>query len=156
MIKMELRCPNFWFKVGNINLEKLPRTITSFDENNYVTSFDENNPGEFFYSKNEIEESFFVIFENYLLNNTKWLKDIERWAEQLLNSFIRESLRDFMFANNINECCFLNDDNMQIFQALNRERETKIRENASIVLIDEDSGKTVGYYDFKKRGIIKI
>ena len=155
MIKMELKCSDFWFKVSNINLEELPRTITFFDENNYVTSFDENNQGEFFYSKNEIEESFFVIFENYLLNNTKWLKDIERWAEQLLNSFIRESLRDFMLANNINEC-FLNDDNMQIFQALNREREAKIRENASIVLIDEDSGKTVGYYDFKAKEVIKI
>ena len=154
MIKMELRCPDFWFKVSNINLEKLPRTITSFDENNYVTSFDENNPGEDFYSKNEIEESFFVRFENYLLNNTKGLKEIERWAEQLLNSFIRESLRDFMFANNINER-FLNDNNIQIFYALNREREAKIRENSSMLLIDEDSGKTVGYYDFKAKKVIK-
>lgn len=158
MIKMELKCPDFWFKVSNINLEELPRTVNSFDENNYVTSFDENNQGEDFYSKNEIskiEESFFVRFENYLLNNTKGLKEIERWAEQLLNSFIRESLRDFMLANNINEC-FLNDDNMQIFQALNLEREAKIRENASIVLIDEGSGKTVGYYDFKAKKVIKI
>ena len=154
MIKMELKCPDFWFKVSNINLEELPRTITSFDENNYVTSFDENNQGEDFYSKNEIEESFFVRFENYLLNNTKWFKDIERWAEQLLNSFIRESLRDFMLANNINER-FLNDNNIQIFYALNHEREAKIRENSSILLIDEDSGKTVGYYDFKAKKVIK-
>lgn len=155
MIKMELRCPDFWFKVSNINLEELPRTVNSFDENNYVTSFDENNQGEDFYSKNEIEESFFVRFENYLLNNTKWLKDIERWAEQLLNSFIRESLRDFMLANNINER-FLNDNNIQIFYALNHEREAKIRENSSMLLIDEDSGKTVGYYDFKAKKVIKI
>lgn len=158
MIKMELRCPDFWFKVSNINLEELPRTITSFDENNYVTSFDENNPGEFFYSKSEIskiEGNLFVRFENYLLNNTKWLKDIERWAEQLLNSFMRESLRDFMLANNINER-FLNDNNIQIFYALNNEREAKIRENSSMLLIDEDSGKTVGYYDFKAKKVIKI
>lgn len=155
MIKMELRCPDFWFKVSNINLEELPRTITSFDENNYVTSFDENNQGEDFYFKNEIEENLFVRFENYLLNNTKWLKDIERWAEQLLNSFIRESLHDFMFANNINEC-FLNDNNIQIFYALNHEREAKIRENSSMLLTDEDSGKTVGYYDFKAKKVIKI
>lgn len=154
MIKMELKCPDFWFKVSNINLEELPRTVNSFDENNYVTSFDENNPGEFFYSKNEIEESFFVRFENYLLNNTKGLKEIERWAEQLLNSFIRESLQDFMFANNINER-FLNDNNIQIFYALNDEREAKIRENSSMLLIDEDSGKTVGYYDFKSKKVIK-
>lgn len=154
MIKMELRCPDFWFKVSNINLEELPRTITSFDENNYVTSFDENNQEEDFYSKNEIEESFFVRFENYLLNNTKWLKDIERWAEQLLNSFIRESLHDFMFANNINER-FLNDNNIQIFYALNDERKAKIRENSSMLLIDEDSGKTVGYYDFKAKKVVK-
>lgn len=154
MIKMELKCPDFWFKVSNINLEELPRTANSFDENNYVTSFDENNQGEDFYSKNEIEESFFVRFENYLLNNTKWLKDIERWAEQLLNSFIRESLRDFMLANNINER-FLNDNNIQIFYALNHEREAKIRENSSMLLIDEDSGKTVGYYDFKAKKVIK-
>lgn len=158
MIKMELKCPDFWFKVSNINLEELPRTITSFDENNYVTSFDENNPGEFFYSKSEIskiEGNLFVRFENYLLNNTKWLKEVERWAEQLLNSFMRESLRDFMLANNINER-FLNDNNIQIFYALNNEREAKIRENASIVLIDEGSGKTVGYYDFKAKKVIKI
>lgn len=158
MIKMELRCPDFWFKVSNINLEELPRTVNSFDENNYVTSFDENNPGEFFYSKSEIskiEGNLFVRFENYLLNNTKWLKDIERWAEQLLNSFIRESLRDFMLANNINER-FLNDNNIQIFYALNHEREAKIRENSSMLLIDEDSGKTVGYYDFKAKKVIKI
>lgn len=154
MIKMELKCPDFWFKVSNINLEELPRTVNSFDENNYVTSFDENNQGEDFYSKNEIEESFFVRFENYLLNNTKWLKDIERWAEQLLNSFIRESLHDFTFANNINER-FLNDNNIQIFYALNNEREAKIRENSSMLLIDEDSGKTVGYYDFKAKKVIK-
>ena len=158
MIKMELKCPDFWFKVSNINLEELPRTITSFDENNYVTSFDENNPGEFFYYKSEIskiEGNLFVRFENYLLNNTKWLKEVERWAEQLLNSFMRESLRDFMLANNINER-FLNDNNIQIFYALNNEREAKIRENASIVLIDEGSGKTVGYYDFKAKKVIKI
>lgn len=158
MIKMELKCPDFWFKVSNINLEELPRTVNSFDENNYVTSFDENNQEEDFYSKSEIskiEGNLFVRFENYLLNNTKGLKEIERWAEQLLNYFIRESLRDFMLANNINEC-FLNDDNMQIFQALNREREAKIRENASIVLIDEGSGKTVDYYDFKAKKVIKI
>lgn len=158
MIKMELRCPDFWFKVSNINLEELPRTVNSFDENNYVTSFDENNSGEFFYSKNEIskiEGNLFVRFENYLLNNTKWLEDIERWAEQLLNSFIRESLRDFMLANNINER-FLNDNNIQIFYALNNEREAKIRENSSMLLIDEDSGKTVGYYDFKAKKVIKI
>lgn len=155
MIKMELKCPDFWFKVSNINLEELPRTVNSFDENNYITSFDENNQGEDFYSKNEIEESFFVRFENYLLNNTKWLKNIERWAEQLLNSFIRESLRDFMLANNINER-FLNDNNIQIFYALNHEQEAKIRENSSMLLIDEDSGKTVGYYDFKAKKVIKI
>ena len=158
MIKMELRCPDFWFKVSNINLEELPRTVNSFDENNYVTSFDENNPGEFFYSKSEIskiEGNLFVRFENYLLNNTKWLKDIERWAEQLLNSFIRESLRDFMLANNINER-FLNDNNIQIFYALNHEREAKIRENSSMLLTDENSGKTVGYYDFKAKKVIKI
>lgn len=155
MIKMELKCPDFWFKVSNINLEELPRTVNSFDENNYVTSFDENNQGEDFYSKNEIEENLFVRFENYLLNKTKGLKEIERWAEQLLNSFIRESLRDFMFANNINEC-FLNDNNIQIFYALNHEREAKIRENSSMLLIDEDSGKTVGYYDFKAKKVIKI
>ena len=158
MIKMELKCPDFWFKVSNINLEELPRTVNSFDENNYVTSFDENNSGEFFYSKNEIskiEGNLFVRFENYLLNNTKWLEDIERWAEQLLNSFIRESLRDFMLANNINER-FLNDNNIQIFYALNNEREAKIRENSSMLLIDEDSGKTVGYYDFKAKKVIKI
>lgn len=158
MIKMELKCPDFWFKVSNINLEELPRTVNSFDENNYVTSFDENNSGEFFYSKSEIskiEGNLFVRFENYLLNNTKWLKDIERWAEQLLNSFIRESLRDFMLANNINER-FLNDNNIQIFYALNNEREAKIRENSSMLLIDEDSGKTVGYYDFKAKKVIKI
>lgn len=155
MIKMELKCPDFWFKVSNINLEELPRTITSFDENNYVTSFDENNQGEDFYFKNEIEENLFCRFENYLLNNTKGLKEIERWAEQLLNSFIRESLRDFMLANNINER-FLNDNNIQIFYALNHEREAKIRENSSMLLIDEDSGKTVGYYDFKAKKVIKI
>lgn len=158
MIKMELRCPDFWFKVSNINLEELPRTVNSFDENNYVTSFDENNSGEFFYSKSEIskiEGNLFVRFENYLLNSTKWLEDIERWAEQLLNSFIRESLHDFMFANNINER-FLNDNNIQIFYALNHEREVKIRENSSMLLIDEDSGKTVGYYDFKAKKVIKI
>lgn len=158
MIKMELRCPDFWFKVSNINLEELPRTVNSFDENNYVTSFDENNSGEFFYSKSEIskiEGNLFVRFENYLLNNTKWLEDVERWAEQLLNSFIRESLRDFMLANNINER-FLNDNNIQIFYALNNEREAKIRENSSMLLIDEDSGKTVGYYDFKAKKVIKI
>ena len=155
MIKMELICPDFWFKVSNINLEELPRTITSFDENNYVTSFDENNQGEDFYFKNEIEENLFCRFENYLLNNTKGLEEIERWAEQLLNSFIRESLHDFMFANNINEC-FLNDNNIQIFYALNHEREAKIRENSSMMLIDEDSGKTVGYYDFKAKKVIKI
>lgn len=158
MIKMELRCPDFWFKVSNINLEELPRTVNSFDENNYVTSFDENNSGEFFYSKSEIskiEGNLFVRFENYLLNNTKWLENIERWAEQLLNSFIRESLRDFMLANNINER-FLNDNNIQIFYALNNEREAKIRENSSMLLIDEDSGKTVGYYDFKAKKVIKI
>lgn len=155
MIKMELRCPDFWFKVSNINLEELPRTITSFDENNYVTSFDENNQGEDFYFKNEIEENLFVRFENYLLNNTKGLEEIERWAEQLLDSFIRESLRDFMFANNINER-FLNDNNIQIFYALNHEREAKIRENSSMLLTDEDSGKTVGYYDFKAKKVIKI
>ena len=157
MIKMELRCPDFWFKVSNINLEELPRTITSFDEYDYVTSFDENNQGENFYSKSkisEIEGNLFVRFENYLLNNTKGLKEIERWAEQLLDSFIRESLQDFMFANNINEC-FLNDNNIQIFYALNHEREAKIRENSSILLIDEDSGKTVGYYDFKVKKVIK-
>lgn len=154
MIKMELKCPDFWFKVSNINLEELPRTVNSFDENNYVTSFDENNQEEDFYSKNEIEESFFVRFENYLLNNTKGLKEIERWAEQLLNSFIRESLHDFTFANNINER-FLNDNNIQIFYALNNEREAKIRENSSMLLIDEDSGKTVGYYDFKAKKVIK-
>lgn len=154
MIKMELKCPDFWFKVSNINLEELPRTVNSFDENNYVTSFDENNQEEDFYSKNEIEESFFVRFENYLLNNTKGLKEIERWAEQLLNSFIRESLHDFTFANNINER-FLNDNNIQIFYALNHEREVKIRENSSMLLIDEDSGKTVGYYDFKAKKVIK-
>lgn len=152
---MELRCPDFWFKVSNINLEELPRTVNSFDENNYVTSFDENNQEEDFYSKNEIEESFFVRFENYLLNNTKGLKEIERWAEQLLNSFIRESLRDFILANNINER-FLNDNNIQIFYALNNEREAKIRENSSMLLIDEDSGKNVGYYDFKAKKVIKI
>lgn len=158
MIKMELRCPDFYFKVSNINLEEIPRTVNSFDENNYVTSFDENNPGEIFYSKSEIskiEGNLFVRFENYLLYSVKGLEYIERWAEQLLNSFIRESLQDFMFANNINER-FLNDDNMQIFYALNHERETKIRENASIVLIDENSIKIVGYYDLKKRGVIKI
>lgn len=158
MIKMELKCPDFWFKVSNINLEELPRTVNSFDENNYITSFDENNQGENFYSKSEISEiegNLFVRFENYLLNNTKWLKDIERWAEQLLNSFIRESLRDFMLANNINER-FLNDNNIQIFYALNHEREVKIRENSSMLLIDEDSGKTVGYYDFKAKKVIKI
>ena len=155
MIKMELRCPDFWFKVSNINLEELPRTITSFDENNYVTSFDENNQGEDFYFKNEIEENLFCRFENYLLNNTKGLKEIERWAEQLLDSFIRESLQDFMFANNINEC-FLNDNNIQIFYALNHEREAKIRENSSMLLTDEDSGKIVGYYDFKAKKVIKI
>ena len=158
MIKMELKCPDFWFKVSNINLEELPRTVNSFDENNYVTSFDENNSGDFFYSKSEIskiEGNLFVRFENYLLNNTKWLEDIERWAEQLLNSFIRESLRDFMLANNINER-FLNDNNIQIFYALNNEREAKIRENSSMLLIDEDSGKTVGYYDFKAKKVIKI
>ena len=154
MIKMELRCPDFWFKVSNINLEELPRTVNYFDENNYVTSFDENNQEEDFYSKNEIEESFFVRFENYLLNNTKGLKEIERWAEQLLNSFIRESLRDFILANNINER-FLNDNNIQIFYALNNEREAKIRENSSMLLIDEDSGKNVGYYDFKAKKVIK-
>lgn len=152
---MELRCPDFWFKVSNINLEELPRTVNSFDENNYVTSFDENNQEEDFYSKNEIEESFFVRFENYLLNNTKGLKEIERWAEQLLNSFIRESLQDFILANNINER-FLNDNNIQIFYALNNEREAKIRENSSMLLIDEDSGKNVGYYDFKAKKVIKI
>ena len=155
MIKMELRCPDFWFKVSNINLEELPRTVNSFDENNYVTSFDENNQGEDFYYKNEIEEIFFVSFENYLLNSVKGLKEIERWAEQLLNSFIRESLQDFMFANNINEC-FLNDNNTQIFYALNNERAIKIRENSSMVLINEDSGKNVGYYDFKAKKVIKI
>ena len=158
MIKMELICPDFYFKVSNINLEELPRTVNSFDENNYVTSFDENNSGEFFYSKSEIskiEGNLFVRFENYILDSAKDIKDIERWAEQLLNSFIRESLRDFMKTNNIDER-FLNDDNMQIFYALNHERETKIRENASIVLIDEDSGKTVGYYDFKAKKVIKI
>lgn len=158
MIKMELICPDFWFKVSNINLEELPRTITSFDENNYVTSFDENNSGEIFYSKSEIskiEGNLFVRFENYLLNNTKWLKDIERWAEQLFDSFVRETILEFMRANNIDER-FLNDDNMQIFCALNHEREVKIRENASVVLIDEDSGKTVGYYDFKAKKVIKI
>lgn len=158
MIKMELRCPDFWFKVSNINLEELPRTITSFDENNYVTSFDENNPGEFFYSKSEIskiEGNLFVRFENYILDSAKGIKEIERWAEQLFDSFVRETILDFMKTNNIDER-FLNDDNMQIFYALNHERETKIRENASIVLIDEVSGKTVGYYDFKKRGVIKI
>lgn len=154
MIKMELRCPDFWFKVSNINLEELPRTITSFDENNYVTSFDENNQGEDFYFKNEIEESFFVRFENYLLNSVKGLKEIERWAEQLLISFMRESLRDFMLANNINEC-ILNDNNIQIFYALNNEREAKIRENSSMLLIDEDSGKNVGYYDFKAKKVVK-
>ena len=154
MIKMELRCPDFWFKVSNINLEELPRTVNYFDENNYVTSFDENNQEEDFYSKNEIEESFFVRFENYLLNNTKGLKEIERWAEQLLNSFIRESLRDFILANNINER-FLNDNNIQIFYALNNEREAKIIENSSMLLIDEDSGKNVGYYDFKAKKVIK-
>ena len=155
MIKMELRCPNFWFKVGNINLEKLPRTITSFDENDYVTSFDENDRVENFYFKREIEENLFCRFENYILDSAKGIKEIERWAEQLFGSFVRETILDFMKTNNIDER-FLNDDNMQIFQALNREREAKIRENASIVLIDEGSGKTVGYYDFKKRGVIKI
>lgn len=157
MIKMELKCPDFWFKVSNINLEELPRTVNSFDENNYVTSFDENNQEEDFYSKSEIskiEGNLFVRFENYLLNNTKGLKEIERWAEQLLNSFIRESLRDFMLANNINER-FLNDNNIQIFYALNNEREAKIRENSSMLLIDEDSGKNVGYYDFKEKKVIK-
>lgn len=157
MIKMELKCPDFWFKVSNINLEELPRTVNSFDENNYVTSFDENNQEEDFYSKSEIskiEGNLFVRFENYLLNNTKGLKEIERWAEQLLNSFIRESLHDFTFANNINER-FLNDNNIQIFYALNNEREAKIRENSSMLLIDEDSGKTVGYYDFKAKKVIK-
>ena len=154
MIKMELRCSDFYFKVSNINLEELPRTITSFDENNYVTSFDENNPEENFYFKNEIEENIFVRFENYLLNNAKGLTEIAHWAEQLLFSFIRESLRDFIKINNINEY-FLNDNNIQIFYALNREREAKIRENASMVLIDEDSGKTVGYYDFKAKKVIK-
>ena len=152
MIKMELICPDFWFKVSNINLEELPRTITSFDEYDYVTSFDENNQGEDFYSKNEIEESFFVRFENYLLNSVKGLKEIERWAEQLLNSFIRESLRDFIRINNINKC-FLKEE---IFYALNNEREAKIRENSSMLLTDEDSGKTVGYYDFKAKKVIKI
>lgn len=154
MIKMELICPDFWFKVSNINLEELPRTVNSFDENNYVTSFDENNPGEFFYSKSEIskiEGNLFVRFENYLLNSVKGLKEIERWAEQLLNSFIRKSLRDFMLANNINEC-FLKEE---IFYALNNERAIKIRENSSMVLINEDSGKTVGYYDFKAKKVIK-
>lgn len=155
MIKMELRCPDFWFKVSNINLEELPRTITSFDEYDYVTSFDENNQGEFFYSKSEISEiegNLFVRFENYLLNSVKGLKEIERWAEQLLNSFIRESLRDFIRINNINKC-FLKEE---IFYALNREREAKIRENSSMLLIDEDSGKNVGYYDFKAKKVIKI
>lgn len=155
MIKMELKCPDFWFKVSNINLEELPRTITSFDENNYVTSFDENNQGEDFYFKNEIEENLFVRFESCLLNNTKGIKEIERWAEQMFNSFARESLHDFMFANNINEH-FLNDNNIQIFYALNNEREAKIRENSSMLLIDKDSGKTVGYYDFKAKKVIKI
>ena len=59
-----------------------------------------------------------------------------------------------MLANNINER-FLNDNNIQIFYALNHEREAKIRENASMVLVDEDSGKTVGYYDFKTKKVIK-
>ena len=146
MIKMELRCPDFWFKVSNINLEELPRTVNSFDE---------NNQGENFYSKSEISEiegNLFVRFENYLLNSVKGLKEIERWAEQLLNSFIRESLRDFIRINNINKC-FLKEE---IFYALNREREAKIRENSSMLLIDEDSGKNVGYYDFKAKKVIKI
>ena len=158
MIKMELICPDFWFKVSNINLEELPRTVNSFDENNYVTSFDENNPGDFFYSKSEIikiEGNLFCRFENYILDSAKGIKEIERWAEQLFVSFVRETTLYFIKTNNIDEC-FLNDDNMQIFQALNRERETKIRENASIVLIDEDSGKNVGYYDFKAKKVIKI
>ena len=47
-------------------------------------------------------------------------------------------------------------NNIQIFYALNHEREAKIRENSSMLLIDEDSGKTVGYYDFKTKKVIKI
>ena len=151
MIKMELRCPDFWFKVSNINLEEIPRKVTSFDENNYITSFDENNHGEDFYFKREIEEDLFCKFENYLLNSAKGLTEIERWAEQILYSFRWESFQNFIRINNI-DTRFLKEE---IFHALNKELIIKIRENSSMVLIDEDSGKTVGYYDFKEKKVIK-
>jgi len=152
MIKMELRCPDFWFKVGNINLEELPRMATSFDDGDYVEDFgsDDEDGWEDFYFKCKNKENYFCRFENF-----QGLNDIAHWSEQILNSFMHGTFRDFMKANNINEN-FLNEDNMKVLAVLDSERKRKIRENAFMELTNEDSGEVVGYYNFETRKVIKI
>jgi hypothetical protein len=158
MIKMELRCPDFWFKVGNINnLEILPRMITYFDESDYVEDFgsDDEDSLEDFYFKCRNKEKYFCRFENFKLNKTEGLKEIARWAEQILFCFADETFHDFMSANNINDN-LLNEDSIEVLTAVNRERKRKIRENSYMELVDEDFDKIVGYYNFEAQKVIKI
>jgi hypothetical protein len=158
MIKMELRCPDFWFKVGNINLEELPRMATSFDESIYIEDFgsDDEEGWEDFYFKCRNKEDYYCRFERFLLNNIKGRQDVARWAEQILYSFVRNTLPDFVKANNINKD-LLNEDNIEILNAVDSERRRKIRENAFMELMDEDSSeKVIGYYDFETRRLTKI
>ena len=158
MIKMELRCPDFWFKVGNINLEELPRMATSFDENDYVEDFgnDDEEGWEDFYFSCKNKENYFCRFENFLLNKAEGLGDIARWAEQILYCFVRDTFQDFMRINSINEH-FLNEDDIKILNVLDSERRRKIRENAFMELIDEDSSeRVVGYYNFETKKVTKV
>lgn len=155
MIKMELRCPDFWFKVGNINLEELPRTITSFDDGNYVEDFgsDDEDGWEDFYFKCKNKEDYYCRFENFYLNNGA--EDIARWSEQILNSFEQNTFSDFMKANNINKD-LLNKDSIIVLKAVERERRRKIRDNAYMELMDEDFEEVVGYYNFETQTVIRI
>lgn len=157
MIKMELRCPDFWFKVDNINTEELPRIITSFDENDYVEDFgsDDEDGWEDFYFSCKNKENYFCRFENFHLNKTEGLKQIARWAEQILYVFVDETFKDFMRANHINGYLLIEDDTA-ILDALNRERKRKIRENAFMELIDEDFERVVGYYNFETQKVTKV
>lgn len=159
MIKMELRCPDFWFKVGNINLEELPRTFTSFDGGDYVEDFgsDDEEGWEDFYFKCKNKEDYFCRFKNFYLNDIDGPGQIARWAEQIFNSFDRDTFPDFVEANNINiNEHLLSEDNIEVLNAINRERRRKIRENSYMELVDEDFEEVVGYYNFETQKVIKL
>lgn len=156
MIKMELRCPDFWFKVGNINLEELPRMITSFDDGDYVEDFgsDDEDGWEDFYFKCKNKEDYYCRFENFYLSNG--IEDIARWSEQILDGFERDTFSSFVKANNINKDLLNNEDSITVLNAVDRERRRKIRENSYMELIDEGSEKVIGYYNFETQTVIRI